>query len=439
VRQQNLRLDFVGQRRSRLVKHATIRKVLKYRVMTGLLNKQITLAAVVLAAGLGVGWVGKTYFSSALPSAGRFIAPTELPIAREPDRVPLQTRSANSGESRNFIAAAVERVGPAVVRINTSRQVTRTLPDEFDNPFFRNFFGDEGAPPPSQRQQGSGSGFIVSADGQIITNAHVVEGASQVSVTLRDGREFEGTVVGADPVTDVAAIQINAEEVLPTVSLGDSDQLQPGQWAIAIGNPLGLDNTVTAGIISAIERPSNQVGVRDGRVRFIQTDAAINPGNSGGPLLNDQGEVIGINTAIRANAQGLGFAIPIRTAQRIATELFATGKFDHPYLGIQMVDLTPEIQQEINNEEELLPFQIQAEQGVLILEVLEQTPAARAGLQPGDVILNVGGVPVLTSLEVQEQVEASTVGDRLLLEIDRNGDLQTVEVRPTTFPSNARN
>ncbi len=407
--------------------------------MTGLLNKQITLAAVVLAAGLGVGWVGKTYFSSDLPLSERFMAPTELPIVREPDRVPLQMRSTNSDESRNFIAAAVERVGPAVVRINTSRQVARALPDEFDNPFFRNFFGDDGAPPPSQQQQGAGSGFIVSADGQIITNAHVVEGASQVSITLRDGRQFEGTVIGADPVTDVAAIQINAEEALPTVSLGDSDQLQPGQWAIAIGNPLGLDNTVTAGIISAIERPSSQVGVRDGRVRFIQTDAAINPGNSGGPLLNDQGEVIGINTAIRANAQGLGFAIPIRTAQRIATELFATGRFDHPYLGIQMVDLTPDILQQINEEEELLPFQIQAEEGVLILEVLEQTPAAQAGLQAGDVILTVGGVQVLTSLEVQEQVEASIVGDRLLVEIDRNGDLQTVEVRPTTFPINARN
>jgi S1-C subfamily serine protease len=260
-----------------------------------------------------------------------------------------------------------------------------------------------------------------------MTNAHVVEGADTVTVTLKDGRTFDGEVVGVDPVTDVAVIKIEATD-LPTVRIGSSQNLVPGQWAIAIGNPLGLDNTVTAGIISATERSSSQVGV-DKRVRFIQTDAAINPGNSGGPLLNDQGEVIGVNTAIRANAQGLGFAIPIETAQ-----LFANGEVQHPYLGIQMVDLTPELKERIRQEEGLA-LDANLETGVLIIEVMQDTPAAQAGLQQGDVILKVNNTSVETAVDVQDQVETSSVGEILELEINRNGQVQTIQVRPSAFPA----
>ena len=208
-----------------------------------------------------------------------------------------------------------------------------------------------------------------------------------VTVTLKDGRTIEGRVMGTDPVTDVAVIKVD-EENLPAAALGDSDQLKPGEWAIAIGNPLGLNNTVTTGIISATGRSSSQVGVADKRVDFVQTDAAINPGNSGGPLLNQNGEVIGINTAIFRDAQGIGFAIPINTAKDIADQLIAKGKVEHPYLGIQMVDLNPEIKESINNNPQN-GFRVEAQEGVIIAGVVPNSPAAQAGLEIGDVLQSI--------------------------------------------------
>jgi S1-C subfamily serine protease len=274
----------------------------------------------------------------------------------------------------------------------------------------------------------------LSTDGRLMTNAHVVANADAVKVTLKDGRSFDGEVIGVDPVTDVAVVKIKASS-LPVVKLGQSHSLVPGQWAIAIGNPLGLDNTVTAGIISAIGRSSSQVGVPNKRVQFIQTDAAINPGNSGGPLLNEQGEVIGINTAIRADAQGLGFAIPIETAERIADQLFRSGRAEHPYLGIQMVDLTGEIKEEINRDREL-GIKVTQDQGVLIVKVLDDSPADQAGLKQGDVIQKINGKSVKTASEVQDMVEASVVGTQLKLEINRNGKTQRLQIQPSAFPTN---
>ncbi|HEY9889894.1 MAG TPA: trypsin-like peptidase domain-containing protein, partial [Candidatus Obscuribacterales bacterium] len=237
----------------------------------------------------------------------------EAPLLAQQSPAPTAVLPTPGG---NFIAAAVERVGPSVVRIDASRRVVQRVPSVFNDPFFREFFGDRGLPsePRSRVEQGTGSGFIIDAAGLILTNAHVIEGADQVLVTLKDGRELAGEVLGEDPVTDLAVIRVEASD-LPVVTLGNSEQLRPGEWAIAIGNPLGLDNTVTAGIISATGRSSSQIRVPDKRVSFIQTDAAINPGNSGGPLLNERGQVIGVNTAIIGGAQGLGFAIPINTAQ----------------------------------------------------------------------------------------------------------------------------
>lgn len=249
-------------------------------------------------------------------------------------------------------------------------------------------------------------------------------------MTLKDGRSFEGKVVGVDPVTDVAVVKIQANS-LPTAKLGNSRNLVPGQWAIAIGNPLGLDNTVTVGIISATDRTSAQVGVPDKRVSFIQTDAAINPGNSGGPLLNADGEVIGINTAIRTDAQGLGFAIPIETAARIANQLFSKGRIEHPFLGIQMIDLTPTAKAEITQETNL---KIQQEKGVLIVRVLERSPSDQAGLRAGDIIEKINGIPIKKSAQVQEQVESSAVGAQLQMEVNRQGTIQTFNVKPGIFP-----
>ena len=337
----------------------------------------------------------------------------------------------------NFIATAAERVGPAVVRINSSRTVVSRggRPSIFNDPFFREFFGELGIPEEQQRERverGTGSGFILNANGTILTNAHVVEGADQVTVTFKDGRELRGEVIGEDPLTDVAVIKVEASN-LPTVAVGDSDVLRPGQWAIAIGNPLGLDNTVTAGIISATGRSSSQIQVPDQRVQFIQTDAAINPGNSGGPLLNENGEVVGVNTAIIGNAQGLGFAIPINRARAIADQLIANGSVEHSYLGIQMQTLTPALKEEVNGSLRS-DAQIQADSGVLIAQIRSGAPAAVAGLRPGDVILSMRGQTVTSATQVQQIVEATAVGDPIPMTIARSGQTLEIAVTPGVYP-----
>jgi Do/DeqQ family serine protease len=394
--------------------------------------KQLATYVSLLAVGGGVGFVGSHHVLSQRNTRVGDDAPVVKPLA-QPANSTASAAIEPSG-ANNFIALAVEQVGPAVVRIDAARKIVNDLPDALKNPFFRRFFGDETPVPRERVERGTGSGFILSEDGRVLTNAHVVAGTDAVEVTLKDGRTFEGRVVGNDAVTDVAVVKIDATN-LPTVRIGRSDNLTPGQWAIAIGNPLGLDNTVTAGIISATGRSSSQVGVPDKRVSFIQTDAAINPGNSGGPLLNDRGEVIGVNTAIRADAQGLGFAIPIETAQRIAEKLFSSGKVEHPFLGIQMVDLTPDLRKQINEDNEA-NFKVNQDQGVLVVRVFENSPAAQAGLKPGDVIQTINGKRVKTSSDVQERVESSAIGESLPLEISRNGQPIRTTVKPGTFPTN---
>lgn len=353
---------------------------------------------------------------------------TEAPVVQA--RLPLT--------DTNFITEVVNNVGPAVVRINASRTVTTQIPDAFNDPFFRQFFGSRLPTQPQERvERGTGSGFIISNDGQILTNAHVVAGADTVEVTLKDGRSFTGQVMGTDSVTDVAVIKIEAND-LPTAVVGDSEQLQPGEWAIAIGNPLGLDNTVTVGIISGTGRSSSQVGVPDKRVNFIQTDAAINPGNSGGPLLNQRGEVIGMNTAIIQGAQGLGFAIPINRAQDIAQQLIANGEVQHPYLGIQMVQLTPELKSQINNNPDS-GLTVTEDQGILIVRVMPDSPAVRSGIRAGDVIVSINGVQMADASAVQQQVERTRVGGELQMQVIRNGQPMTLAVQPGAFPSQASN
>jgi S1-C subfamily serine protease len=409
----------------------------------GTLMRQLGLSLIFLAVGGGAGWAGNQYLTArrspdaSEPTAQQpadVITPT---VARPTVTEPISPSVAAVNNNPNFIADAVEKVGPSVVRINASRRVRSNLPDGFPNPL-RRFFGEESLPIPEERfQEGTGSGFILTADGQLITNAHVVEGADTVEVALMDGRTFSGEVLGADPVTDIAVIKIDATD-LPTVTLGSSETLIPGQWAIAIGNPLGLDNTVTAGIISATGRSSSQIGIPDKRVRFIQTDAAINPGNSGGPLLNDRGEVIGINTAIRADAQGLGFAIPIETALRVAEQLVATGRVEHPFLGIQMLDLNASTKAQFATDPRI-QLDDSLERGVIIVKVLPNSPAAEAGLRDGDVILQMGEVPVSTAVEVQAQVEVAGVGAEIEMTINRQGDRNTLSVRTGTMPERGIN
>ncbi|MCW6036394.1 trypsin-like peptidase domain-containing protein [Spirulina subsalsa FACHB-351] len=394
--------------------------------------KQLGVYISLLFIGGGVGFVGHQYLLSGRPRA---VTPTPevVPAAVQPLSITPSPAANPNPANINFIAEAVQKVGPAVVRIDAMRSTASQSVDSFgDSPFFRRFFGNDVPEPRTPVERGTGSGFILSSDGRLITNAHVVEGSDLVRVTLKDGRILEGRVIGADNVTDIAVVKIEAEN-LPTVQLGNSETLIPGEWAIAIGNPLGLDNTVTVGIISALDRSSSQVGVPDKRVRFIQTDAAINPGNSGGPLLNAQGEVIGMNTAIRANAQGLGFAIPVETAQRIANQLFSKGKADHPYLGIQMITLNAERRKEIN-ENSKNTFNVSVDEGVVIMEVIQNSPAAQAGFQAGDVILQVGGVAVATAVDVQQQVERSVIGQPLAVTILRQRRTMQLQVTPGVFP-----
>lgn len=378
---------------------------------------------------------------AAIPVSGNYVFSRD-PLVAQPttQKLASPTESANLPpiEDTNFVSAVVEKVGPAVVRIDSARTVTRQTPENFRDRFFRDFFGSQGSRrSPEQNRRGTGSGFIVSTDGRILTNAHVVDGADTVSVTLKDGRKYEGKVLGKDTLTDVAVVKIAANS-LPTVALGNSEQLKPGEWAIAIGNPLGLDNTVTTGIISATGRSSSAVGVPDKRVSFIQTDAAINPGNSGGPLLNARGQVIGMNTAIIGGAQGLGFAIPINTADRISQQLIATGEVEHPYLGIQMAQLTPQLKQDINSDPNS-GLTVAEDSGVLVVNVMPNSPAARAGLRAGDVIHQINGETVNSAEQVQQAVENSSVGGSLQLGVHRDRQSFNVAVRPEALTAQAQN
>ncbi|MDB9375382.1 HhoA/HhoB/HtrA family serine endopeptidase [Nodularia sphaerocarpa] len=353
---------------------------------------------------------------------------SNLAVSRVNAAPPLPTAT-----GANFVTQVVQKVGPAVVRIEASRTVTNRVPAEFNDPFFRQFFGSQLPEQQSRVQRGTGSGFIISKDGSILTNAHVVAGADTVRVILKDGRSFEGKVMGRDELTDVAVVKIDSNN-LPTVEVGNSDELQAGEWAIAIGNPLGLDNTVTTGIISATGRSSNQIGAPDKRVEFIQTDAAINPGNSGGPLLNSRGQVIGMNTAIIQRAQGLGFAIPINTAQRISNQLIATGKAQHSYLGIQMVEITPQIKERLNSDPNS-GVNVNEDKGVLIVRVIPNSPASQAGLRAGDVIQQLNGQSVFEASSIQKAVENSQVGGDVRLGLRRNGQNINLAVRTGALPT----
>ncbi len=386
---------------------------------------QLGIYLSLLIVGGGAGLWGSRY----LEEKQTIEPPSILPAALK--QIPISPTQATT-ENRNFIAQAVQKVGPSVVRIDAAREISQSFDESFGHPFFRRFFGEEVPIPRRQFERGTGSGFIFSADGNLITNAHVIEGSDTVKVTLKDGRSFDGRVLGTDPVTDVAVVKIEATN-LPSVQLGSTENLIPGEWAIAIGNPLGLDNTVTVGIVSALGRSSREVGVPEKRVRFIQTDAAINPGNSGGPLLNANGEVIGINTAIRADAQGLGFAIPVETAQRIAEQILAKGRAEHPYLGIQMVTLNPQIKEELNKENNI-EFSITEDEGILIVQVVPNSPAYRAGFQAGDVIFKVGGKSVASANDVQQEVEVSEIGALLEVEVMREGRKEMIQVFPGEFP-----
>ena len=317
--------------------------------------------------------------------------------------------------SPDFVTLA-KNLKPAVVNISTTKNIRPRQPvmptprgprqDEFFDDFYERFFG--GSPDVPHRERSLGSGFIISKDGFILTNNHVVEEADEVKVTLEDGRVFVAEVKGLDPKLDVALLKIDAGTDLPVAQLGDSGKLQVGEWVMAIGNPFGLEETVTAGIVSAKERVIGAGPYDD----FIQTDASINPGNSGGPLFDTNGKVVGINTAIVSSGQGIGFAIPINAAKLILPELRETGKVTRGWLGVAVQELTPELAQS---------FGLKEAHGALVSEVIQNSPAAKAGIERGDIILSFAGQPVQNVGELPRIVAATPVGEKATVEIFRKG------------------
>jgi S1-C subfamily serine protease len=324
---------------------------------------------------------------------------------------------------QSFVADAVRRSSPAVVTIETERTLVAGSAGSgagpLDDPNLRRFFGMPPAAKSGPRKvRAQGSGVIFQAQGLLLTNAHVVEGGTLVTVGLQDGQRVEGQVVGLDQVTDLAVVRLARSGPWPVAPLGNSDALQVGDWAIAVGNPFGLDQTVTLGIISSLNRSASKLGLSDKRLDLIQTDAAINPGNSGGPLLNADGEVVGINTLVRTGpGAGLGFAIPINRARSIAAEIVATGKVIHPVIGVSLNGLP-------------VGPGGQPQPGALVVKVLDSGPAARSGVQSGDVIVAVEGRIVRSPSDVIAAVEASRVGRPLTLDLLRAGSPLQIKVLP---------
>lgn len=311
-------------------------------------------------------------------------------------------------------ARMAKKLKPAVVNISTSKTIKPQKRHPSMDPFqeyFEKFF----EVPRQHRARNLGSGFIISDDGYILTNNHVVSGADEIKVKLSDGREFTGEVKGRDEKLDLALIKIQAKGNLPVAPLGDSDKLEVGEWVMAIGNPFGLAQTVTAGIVSAQGRVIGSGPYDD----FIQTDASINPGNSGGPLFNTSGEVVGINTAIVAGGQGIGFAIPVNLAKSIITQLKETGKVTRGWLGVSLQMVTPELAQS---------FGLDSEKGGLIAEVLPGSPAEKAGLQGGDIILEFDGHTINEMNQLPRIVAATPVGKKVKVLVQRDEKKITVPV-----------
>lgn len=316
-------------------------------------------------------------------------------------------------------ADLAKNLKPTVVNISTAKTIkpqrpfSRRSPSPFGNDpfedFFERFFGD--MPQRSYREKSLGSGFIISDEGYILTNGHVVSGADEIKVKLSDGREFKGEIKGLDEKLDIGLIKINANDHLPVATLGDSDRIRVGEWVLAIGNPFGLAQTVTAGIVSAVGRVIGSGPYDD----FIQTDASINPGNSGGPLFNTKGEVIGINTAIVAGGQGIGFAIPVNMAKSIVTQLKEKGRVTRGWLGVVVQPITPELAQS---------FGIEGKNGALVSEVLKDGPADKAGLKAGDIILEFDGKKINEMNDLPRIVAGTPVGKKVNMRIIRDGKQQ---------------
>ena len=331
--------------------------------------------------------------------------------------------SADLARRRDAIVEVVQKVSPAVVYIGTEQEVESRFRGRRSP--LEEFFGGMGADEGRQKIEGLGSGAIIDASGIIVTNDHVIRGASAIHVVLADGRSFEAEVIGSDAANDLAVLKVNAKDALPTAKLGTSSDLMIGETVVAIGSPFGLSKTVTAGVVSAVGRTFRA----DGRVYndFVQTDAAINPGNSGGPLLNVDGEIIGINTAIfGGGAQGIGFAIPADKVRRIVDELTRFGKVRPAWVGIDTMDLAPRVARQLGWDRAY---------GALVTAVEPDSPAAKAGVKRGDVVAELGGSRIEDAEDFDTRVRGYPARSSFPLVLFREGGVRTVQVTPVEFPA----
>jgi serine protease Do len=372
----------------------------------------VAVAALLVGSGLGIGVAGGRVHSA---TAGAAVATLAQPGTAGP----------------MSLADLAEKVGPSVVNIKVIK-VERMAGPAFPGPggfgsgspfdeFFKQFFGTMPQGPREYRQQGAGSGFIISQDGLIVTNNHVVEGAKEVTVTLASKEEYPAKVIGRDPKTDIALVKIEPKGHLIAAALGNSDGLRVGEWVMAVGNPFGLSNTVTAGIVSAKGRVIGAGPYDD----FIQTDAPINPGNSGGPLFNLQGEVVGINTAIIPNGQGIGFAVPVNQARALLPQLEAKGEVTRGYLGVHVQAITPELAKTLK---------LTDTKGALVADVTSGSPAETAGLKRGDVIVGFAGKEVTEVGNLPALVAATPIDTTVDVTVRRDGTEQALQVKVGRMP-----
>ena len=333
------------------------------------------------------------------------------------------------GIRKSFITSAIEKAGPSVVTIENQRLVKRKIISKESSilldPYFERFFGLKLPKEMEPRiEQSQGSGFIF-ADGLVITNAHVVSNSDKIIIGLTDGRKFKGQVIGEDSISDLAIVKLLGQGPWPKAILGDSSQIKVGDWAIAVGNPFGLENTVTLGIISNLNRNVSQLGIYDKRFNLIQTDAAINPGNSGGPLLNANGEVVGINTLIRSGpGAGLSFAIPINKAQEIAKQLIKTGKVTHPMIGISLIN---ELSATKN------------ENKVKVGYVVPNSPAAKSGILIGDIIIKIDQSDIKKSSDVINAINKNGIKKSAKFTIKRNNKIIQLNIKPVDIRELGKN
>jgi serine protease Do len=383
-------------------------------------------AVVVLAAALGLGGMALV----GADHAGLLNPPATMKFAG-PDEP----------ASRNTFAPVVKKVLPAVVSVSSSKMVKTGMSgdpgEQLDmDPLFRQFFGQgqgqrqgqgrQFDAPRQRRAEGLGSGVIVSPEGYILTNNHVVDGASEVRVTLNDRREFKARVIGTDAKTDIAVLKIDATNLQP-ITIGDSDRLQVGDFVLAVGNPFGLGKTVTMGIVSAMARAN--LGIEEYE-NFIQTDASINPGNSGGALVNDRGELVGINTAILSHGsegnQGIGFAVPVSVTRNVMDQILKNGKVTRAYLGVMAQEVTPAIARAFHNPEV---------RGALVGDVTPNSPAQRAGLQKGDIILEINNKPVADGAQLRMNISLMEPGSTVAVKVLREGASRDFSVKLAELPT----